>query len=97
MSAAYFAADVASTGVQLPAGAGLGQSVEQNAAYNAGLYPCGTAGTPSAALRLAWDESTLAGGAVTSTRVVVSYVVEATGTGHELHRIRCQGAATTPT
>jgi hypothetical protein len=96
ISAAYVAADVASTGVQLPGGSGLGQSVEQNAAYNAGLFPCGTAGTPPATLRLAWDEYTLTGGTVIPSRVVVSYVVEATATGHELHRIRCQGA-TTPT
>jgi prepilin-type N-terminal cleavage/methylation domain-containing protein len=96
ISAAYFAADVASTGVQLSGGSGLGQSVEQNAAYNAGLFPCGTAGTPPAALRLAWDEYTLTGGTVIPSRVVVSYVVEPTSTGHELHRIRCQGA-TTPT
>ena len=97
ISAAYFAADVASTGVQLSGGSGLGQSVEQNAAYNAGLFPCGAAGTPAATLRLAWDEYTLTSGTMVPSRVVVSYVVEATATGHELHRIRCQGATTTPT
>jgi len=96
ISAAYFAADVASTGVQLSGGSGLGQSVEQNVAYNAGLFPCGTAGTPPATLRLAWDEYTLTGGTVSPSRVVVSYVVKTIGTGHELHRIRCQGG-TTPT
>jgi hypothetical protein len=64
--------------------------VELDVAYNAGLHPCGTAGTPAAKLRLAWDEFTLTGGTVTTTPVVVGYVVEATGTGRELHRVRCQ-------
>jgi len=92
MAAAYVAGDVASTGVQLPGGSGLAQSVERDVAYNAGLYPCGTAGTPAATLRLAWDEYTTPGG--TATRIVVGYVVEATGAGRELHRIRCQGGTT---
>jgi prepilin-type N-terminal cleavage/methylation domain-containing protein len=90
IAAAYFAADVASTGVQLSPGS-VGQSVELNAAYDAGLFPCGTVGTPPAALRVAWDEYTTAGG--TPTRVVVAYVVETAG-GRSLHRIRCQGSTT---
>ena len=56
ISAAYWAADVSSIGTRStvdPLNPQLLQSVETNVAYNAGQFPCGTAGTPVAIVRFA--------------------------------------------
>lgn len=94
-SAAFFAADVASTGVLDSTGTALLQSVETGVGPTQGLYPCGAAGAPNALLRLAWKDYSTAGTvpASTPTLVVVSYLVESGGTGPELHRIRCSGSS----
>src|SRR5256885_1094795 len=96
ISAAYFAADVASIGTRStvdPLDPQLLQSVETNVAYNAGNYRCGTAGTPAAVVRFAWDE-VAAGPPVTTTVVRVAYVVQPAGARSTLHRLRCNGSAT---
>jgi Tfp pilus assembly protein PilW len=94
LASAYFSADVLSTGTRnwttwpFP----LAQSVETNAPALGGLYPCGTAATPAAVVRLAWDDP--ASVAVAPTVVRVSYVVMTVGTETQLHRILCAGSAT---
>lgn len=62
-------------------------------AYDAGLFPCGAAGTPDAIVRLAWDDFS---GATAGTLVRVAYVRRAAPgqtTLTELHRLRCNGSA----
>jgi prepilin-type N-terminal cleavage/methylation domain-containing protein len=92
LAAAYFAQDAQSVGVRdwsaypYP----LRESVEYNAAPTGGSYPCGTAATPVAAVRMAWDDPA----AIGTGRVVVSYVVSPTATGKELHRLTCGAAGT---
>src|SRR5262249_40437590 len=90
-----------SLGVQNADQTALQQSVEVGAAYNSGLFPCGTPGTPTAALRMGWDNYTSvatspnSGGFVTPPkRIVVAYVVETSGPTRELHRLRCVDATT---
>ena len=63
ISAAYFAADVASVGVRSTTYSSdpsapypLTQSIEQNAPATSGLFPCGTAATPNAVIRFGWDD-----------------------------------------
>lgn len=94
-SAAFFAQDVATTGLrdysgQIANGAvPFSPSVQLDAAYDAGGQVCGTAATPVSALRLLsddWDTSTPA--ATRRTAVVAYYL-----TGTELHRLRCLAAA----
>lgn len=93
ITAAYFAQDVQSTGTRdwsaypYP----LRQSVEQDVAPEAGLYPCGTAGGPAAVVRLAWDEPQSASGVPVVMRV--AYVVEVTGAKRQLRRVTCAGSA----
>jgi len=98
ISAAFFAADVRSMGVQNSGQTALKQSVETNVAYDSGLYPCGTAGTPTEALRLRWDYygsvSTATGSVPAPTPIVVAYVVKTSGTSRELHRLRCVNSTT---
>jgi prepilin-type N-terminal cleavage/methylation domain-containing protein len=94
IATAYWAQDVASIGTRSTTSPfALNQSVETGVAYNAGLYQCGAAGTPSAIVRLAWDNSSGPGAA---TLVRVAYVVQA-APGQtqltELHRLRCEGSA----
>jgi len=94
ISSAYFAQDVESIGVHdwsLPPYV-MKQSVEQNVGATSGLYPCGTASTPSAVLRLAWDDPTSA--LATPGVVIVSYVVQVVGTERQLHRLRCVSSST---
>jgi prepilin-type N-terminal cleavage/methylation domain-containing protein len=93
ISSAYWAQDVASIGARSTTSPfGFNQSVETGVAYNLGLYPCGPAGTPSAIVRLAWDDSSGPGAA---TLVRVAYVRQA-APGQtqltELHRLRCVGS-----
>ena len=93
LSAAYFAADVASLGTRStvdPLNPVLQTSIETNMAYNAGTFPCGTAGTPTAAVRFAWDDAT---SPTTTTIVTVAYVAVPAGPRFELHRLRCNGTA----
>jgi prepilin-type N-terminal cleavage/methylation domain-containing protein len=99
ISSAYFAQDIASIGTHdwsaypYP----LKQSVETGVAYDGSdgsKYPCGSAGTPNALVRMAWDD--FAGPSSPPTSVVVSYFVKTVGAEQQLHRIRCVGS-TTPT
>ena len=94
-SAAFFAQDVATTGLrdysgQIANGAvPFSPSVQLNAAYDAGGQVCGTAATPVSVLRLLsddWDTSTPA--ATRRTAVVAYYLA-----GTELHRLRCLDSA----
>ncbi|MEV4146092.1 prepilin-type N-terminal cleavage/methylation domain-containing protein [Amycolatopsis sp. NPDC049691] len=94
-SAAFFAQDVATTGLRDYSGeitsgvVNFFPSVQLDAAYNAGGQVCGTAATPVSVLRLLsddWDTSTPA--ATRRTAVVAYYLA-----GTELHRLRCLGSA----
>jgi prepilin-type N-terminal cleavage/methylation domain-containing protein len=88
IASAYWVQDVTGLGVRATASPfALQQSVEVGVAYNAGLYPCGTAGTANAIVRLAWDDAIVPG--VAATVVRVAYVVPTGQT--ELHRLRCEG------
>jgi prepilin-type N-terminal cleavage/methylation domain-containing protein len=90
ISSAYWAQDVASIGARSTTSPfGLNQSVETAVSYNLGLYPCGPAGTPSAIVRLAWDDSSGPGAA---KLVRVAYVVQTVSGQTELHRLRCEGS-----
>ena len=94
LSAGYFAQDIASLGVRTSASpvATLAQSIETSVAYNAGLYPCGAAGTPTAIVRVAWNQYAAAP-AATSTLITVSYVEKTVGTQTQLHRITCSNGS----
>jgi prepilin-type N-terminal cleavage/methylation domain-containing protein len=90
IAAAYWAQDVASIGTRSTTNPfALKQSVETAVAYNVGLYPCGPTGTPSAIVRLAWDDSSGPGAA---KLVRVAYVVQTVSGQTELHRLRCEGS-----
>lgn len=96
IAAAYWARDVASLGTRStvdPLNPTLRTSIETNVAYNGGSYPCGTAGTPNAVVRFAWDDA-VAGTPPTTTLVVVSYLVKPAGVRSTLHRLRCNGTTT---
>ena len=96
LAANYFAQDVASIGTRDSADPpALLQSVETAVAYNAGLYPCGAVGTPTAVVRFAWDDFTTAISGAQQVRV--AYVVKTVGTETQLHRITCVGSATPAT
>jgi prepilin-type N-terminal cleavage/methylation domain-containing protein len=89
----YFQQDAGSVGVRDWANDArpLKQSIERNVAYNAGLYPCGAAGTGDAVVRMAWDDFDPSD----TTRVkldVVAYVPRAAGSAGvlEMHRVVCQ-------
>jgi prepilin-type N-terminal cleavage/methylation domain-containing protein len=100
ISAAYFHADVASVGVRSTtyssdpsAPYALTQSIEENAPATSGLFPCGTAATPNAVIRLGWDDYT-SGAAGAPTRMRVAYVAQSEATGtQQLHRLVCAGSA----
>lgn len=100
VSAAYFAADVASIGVRSTTYSSdpsapypLTQSIEQNAPATGGLFPCGTAATPNAVIRFGWDDYTT-GAAGAPTRMRVAYVSIADAAGQpQLHRLVCAGSA----
>jgi len=87
---AYFAQDVQRVGVRdwTKDGFPLQQSIFPNADYNGPAYQCGPAGTPKAAVGLAWNDQ------ATSSLVRVSYVVIAAGAERQLHRIRCTTSTT---
>ncbi|GAA1154384.1 prepilin-type N-terminal cleavage/methylation domain-containing protein [Kribbella jejuensis] len=102
ISASYFARDVAELGLRDWANINANavpfkQSVQLNAAYNAGGYTCGTSATPAAVVRLlsdAWDPAV---SNTDPTTNVVAYYLQPVGAVSELHRIKCLGPATTPT
>ncbi|MEN3308595.1 MAG: hypothetical protein V7603_4797 [Micromonosporaceae bacterium] len=97
ISAAYFAQDVAATGLRDYSSTldGNGDipflaSIQLGAAYNAGGRTCGTAATPPAKIRfLADDWDATASTPVLGTDIVAYYV-----SGTQLHRMRCAGSAT---
>jgi prepilin-type N-terminal cleavage/methylation domain-containing protein len=101
LSAAYFAADVASLGVRSTTYSSdpsapypLTQSIEENAPATSGLFPCGTAATPNAVIRFGWDDYTSAAAATVIQRRV-AYVSETDAGGQaQLHRLVCDGSAT---
>ncbi len=95
-SSAFFAQDVAATGLRDYSGAvangkvPYSPSIQLGAAYDGGGQVCGTAATPVSVLRLLsddWDTSTPA--ATRRTAIVAYYL-----TGTELHRLRCLGSTT---
>ena len=93
IASAYWAQDVASIGTRSATSPyPLTQSVETNVAYGSSLYPCGAAGTTPVAT-LAWDDST---GPGATTLVRVAYLIVTVSGQTELHRLRCNGSATTP-
>jgi prepilin-type N-terminal cleavage/methylation domain-containing protein len=96
MSTAYFAQDVAATGLRDYSGQVANGTVpfkasfQLNAAYNTGGVNCGTAATPTAALRLLsddWDASVTP--PVQRTDVVAYYLVST-----DLHRMKCVATTT---
>ncbi|HEX8093117.1 PulJ/GspJ family protein [Jatrophihabitans sp.] len=101
ISATYFHADVASLGVRSTTYSSdpskpypFTQSIEENAPATGGLFPCGTAATPSAVIRFGWDDYTDAA-ASAPTRMRVAYVADADASGElQLHRLVCAGSAT---
>jgi prepilin-type N-terminal cleavage/methylation domain-containing protein len=100
ISAAYFSADVASVGVRSTTYSSdpskpypFTQSIEENAPATSGLFPCGSAATPSAVIRFGWDDYTDAA-ASAPTRMRVAYVADADAAGQlQLHRLVCAGSA----
>ncbi|MEV6872994.1 prepilin-type N-terminal cleavage/methylation domain-containing protein [Amycolatopsis sp. NPDC051128] len=99
ISAAYFAQDVAMTGLRDYSGqiangtVPYSPSIQVGAAYNAGGQVCGTAATPDAVVRLLsddWDTTTTPD--ATRRTAIIAYYPNPAGT--ELHRLRCLGSAT---
>ncbi|MFF0264210.1 type II secretion system protein J [Kribbella sp. NPDC004536] len=100
ISSSYFARDVAEVGLRDWASINANsvpfkQSVQLNAAYNAGGYTCGTSTTPVAVLRLLSDAWQGVPQTDPTTDVVAYYLLPA-GAVSELHRIKCIGPAITP-
>jgi prepilin-type N-terminal cleavage/methylation domain-containing protein len=91
IASAYFATDVQSIGTRDWSAYPyvLRQSVEVDVAPTTGVNPCGTAGTPNAVIRLAWDEATAGG---TPAVIAVSYAPRLVGGEHQLRRIQCRNA-----
>jgi prepilin-type N-terminal cleavage/methylation domain-containing protein len=111
IAGAYFARDVAGAGLRDYAPGGTGSttvpfksSIELNAAYDAGGHTCGTATTPTAAVRFLaddWDTSaapspspTPAATATLRMDIVAYYLSAVSGGRQSLHRIKCVGSAT---
>jgi prepilin-type N-terminal cleavage/methylation domain-containing protein len=99
ISAAYFAADVASVGIHTATPQPDGTlpflaSIQLNAPYNKGGKTCGTAATPDAQVRFLSDDWDTSGAApAVGTDVVAYYVTTPVGGVGELHRMRCNGSA----
>jgi len=96
ISAAYLTQDVQSIGVRDWAGGypfRLKQSIELDAPYDSGLYPCGPAGTPAAVVRFAWDAPTSATGQ--PPVAVAAYVDQTVAGERQLRRITCTGTTVT--
>ena len=100
VSAAYFAADVASIGVRSTSYTSdpsapypLIQSIEQNAPATGGLFPCGSAAVPNAAIRFGWDDYPNAASSA-PIRMRVAYLTEPDAAGQlQLRRLACAGSA----
>jgi prepilin-type N-terminal cleavage/methylation domain-containing protein len=102
ISAAYVARDVASVGLRdLSAAPGPGgtiafkDSIQLDAAFDAGGLVCGTSATPTALIRLLgdyWDTSTSP--ATPGTRIAAYYLAPK-GAVSELHRLLCVGTTST--
>ncbi|MEA2922852.1 MAG: hypothetical protein QOF07_2822 [Bradyrhizobium sp.] len=91
IAAAYFAQDVASTGIRSTATPyPLLQSVDTGAA--GWSYPCSTAGS-TPVLRLVWNEY---GSGGTPTQIRVAYVTATVGSEHQLIRLHCSAGSSTP-
>jgi prepilin-type N-terminal cleavage/methylation domain-containing protein len=94
-SSAFFAQDVAATGLRdysglVASGAvPFSPSVQLNAAYNAGGQVCGAAATPVALVRLLSDDWDTSPPSATRRTAIVAYYLA----GTELHRLRCVGSA----
>jgi prepilin-type N-terminal cleavage/methylation domain-containing protein len=97
ITTSYFQQDVASTGTRKWSDTNTPyaptQSVETNVVATGGLFPCGTATTPNAVVRLAWDDSVNAT-AGTSTVIRAAYVVQTASGQTQLHRLVCSGSST---
>lgn len=100
ISAAYFGADAAATGVRdysLPPTPGAPvpylPSVQLNAAFDAGGQVCGTPTTPVAAVRLLSDDYDTSASPPAARVSVVGYYLTTTGAVRELHRIKCVGSS----
>ena len=98
LATSYFAQDVQAVGVRGSADPTVNPytsttepafvpSIEENAPAAGGAYACGSAGTPDAVVRLAWDDYTDAP-ADSRAQKRVAYVV----VGSELRRITCDGS-----
>ncbi|GAB2822030.1 prepilin-type N-terminal cleavage/methylation domain-containing protein [Lentzea nigeriaca] len=99
ISAAYFARDVASLGIRDYSGdvdasgtVPFKASVQTAAAFNAGGFVCGSAATPTAAVRFLSDNWNTSGSTAVVATDVVAYYLRAVGSVSELHRLKCAGA-----
>jgi prepilin-type N-terminal cleavage/methylation domain-containing protein len=97
ISTAYWAEDVASIGTRDSAvPPQLKQSVERNAAYNGGLYACGSTATGTnvtALVRFVWDDFSTSASTSTVTRVAYAVETDASSGETQLHRIVCSGSS----
>jgi prepilin-type N-terminal cleavage/methylation domain-containing protein len=95
-SAAFFAQDVAMTGLRDYSGSiasgnvPFQPSIQLSAAYDAGGQTCGTAATPVSLVRLLSDDWDTSGSSPSRRTAIIAYYLA----GKELHRLRCLGSAT---
>lgn len=95
-SSAFFAQDVAMTGLRDYSGSiasgnvPFQPSIQLAAAYSAGGQSCGSAATPVSLLRLLSDDWDTSGAAPARRTAIIAYYLA----GTELHRLRCLGSAT---
>lgn len=97
IATAYFAQDVQSIGVRSWGTSPFSfvSSVETTGVTaTTGTYQCGPATDPNPVIRMAWDDPT---GANNRALVKIVYVVRSVSGEQQLHRLRCDGASTTPT
>jgi prepilin-type N-terminal cleavage/methylation domain-containing protein len=101
ISAAFFARDVAATGIRdysgtgqaangVPFKASIQADLTNLVPYNAGGVVCGDATTPAALFRFLSDDWTTSGSAPVEGTDVVAYYLS----GSELHRLKCAGGTT---
>jgi len=96
ISAAFFAQDVAATGLRDYSGQVANGTVpfkasfQLNAAYNTGGQSCGTSATPTAVLRLLSDDWDASGATPVLRTDIVAYYLVST----DLHRMKCLGTST---
>lgn len=103
ISAAFFARDVAATGVRDYSGqiangsVPFKQSIQLNAAYNAGGNTCGTSATPTALVRFLSDDWDTSQATPVQNTDVVAYYLVPVGSVDELHRLKCTSTTTLDT